>query len=335
MHHKSQNTKPIFSILDVKGIEDLEMLDRGGNMRPTLIGKKNATGRIYHSVFDGITVRQFQVQNGVRLVGEISPDQLVFGTLFQGPGAKYCSQNVHVGDTAVMPAAFEQDASLPSSSEWLITMCDPDRFREIAMQEGLYISDKELSNACLHKARAEQSLGNLRLLRDFALTVQKSPALLSDAKLVRSMTEDVLRMYAHAIADRSNLHDIAKPGSRKNKRLIYETEEILHADISANIGIYEICQALGVSQRTLYRAFNCEFGVSPAAYIRKSRLCKARLELLNLSPKETTVGKIASKFGFWEWGRFAGYYKSAFGELPSVTLSSRARIHNQNLTTEA
>jgi hypothetical protein len=39
-----------------------------------------------------------------------------------------------------------------------------------------------------------------------------------------------------------------------------------------------------------------------------------------MRPTATTMTKIATCYDFWQFGRFAGQYRSLFGELPSITL---------------
>jgi AraC-like DNA-binding protein len=83
--------------------------------------------------------------------------------------------------------------------------------------------------------------------------------------------------------------------------------------------IPEICTAIGVSHRTLQVCCQEQLGVSPKRYLLLRRMHLARGELRDSAPTATTVTEVAARYGFWEFGRFAGKYKSLFGELPSTT----------------
>jgi transcriptional regulator GlxA family with amidase domain len=54
------------------------------------------------------------------------------------------------------------------------------------------------------------------------------------------------------------------------------------------------------------------------------RLAAARRCLLKAEPG-MTVGRAAAEAGFFQFGRFAGSYRKAFGELPSATLRAARR----------
>lgn len=60
--------------------------------------------------------------------------------------------------------------------------------------------------------------------------------------------------------------------------------------------------------------------MSPKQYLLRRRMDQARRALAETIAGETTVTEIATQFGFWHFGRFAGTYQSIFGEPPSVTL---------------
>jgi AraC family ethanolamine operon transcriptional activator len=74
---------------------------------------------------------------------------------------------------------------------------------------------------------------------------------------------------------------------------------------------------LGVSRRSLHRAFHDTLGVGPVAYLRLRRLSSVRRALRR--PLHTSVTQAALDHGFTDLGRFAGYYHEIFGEKPSQT----------------
>ena len=83
--------------------------------------------------------------------------------------------------------------------------------------------------------------------------------------------------------------------------------------------IKSIAEAAGVSERGLLLAFRRVLGTTPAVYVRRARLDAVRREL-QAAQDGTTVAVVARRWGFAHLGRFAGYYREEFGELPGATL---------------
>ena len=85
--------------------------------------------------------------------------------------------------------------------------------------------------------------------------------------------------------------------------------------------IPELCAEIGVSDRALRACCHRQLGMGPHRYLLLRRMHLAHRALLGGAPAETTVTDIATRYGFWQFGRFAQDYKFLFGEVPSATLA--------------
>ncbi|MEP5763547.1 MAG: helix-turn-helix domain-containing protein [Halieaceae bacterium] len=87
-----------------------------------------------------------------------------------------------------------------------------------------------------------------------------------------------------------------------------------------NITVDELALRSGVSRRSLEIGFKEALAMPPIRYARLVRLNRMHRVLLQASAEKLSVTQAAQDCGFPELGRAAGYYREAFGELPSDTL---------------
>ena len=106
--------------------------------------------------------------------------------------------------------------------------------------------------------------------------------------------------------------------------LVARAVTLLRDHISEPVTMAELSRLAGVSERTLRAAFHEVLGRSPKQYAIDQRLRAAREALRVADPETTTVTDIATAYGFFELGRFAGRYRDTFGEVPSRTLHHAA-----------
>lgn len=81
--------------------------------------------------------------------------------------------------------------------------------------------------------------------------------------------------------------------------------------------IDRLCAELHVSERSLLRAFRRVIDMGPKKYLKLRQLNMVRSALYESSGSALSLTTFCTDFGVTELGRFAGEYKSLFGEAPS------------------
>lgn len=107
-----------------------------------------------------------------------------------------------------------------------------------------------------------------------------------------------------------------------HQQIMRRALELLDAMPDAPLYMADLCQACSTSERTLRNLFTRYLGMSPHRYLMQHRLHAIRRAILHAAPGET-ITDICTRFGVWDFGRFAGFYRRYFGELPSQSLRSR------------
>jgi transcriptional regulator GlxA family with amidase domain len=106
---------------------------------------------------------------------------------------------------------------------------------------------------------------------------------------------------------------------------VERAEAYLRSHGDGPVPIATLSRVVGLSERALRNAFYTVRGMSPKRCIVAERLQGVRHALTSDWSRPSSVTSVATRYGFYELGRFANTYKKAFGETPSETLRGAAR----------
>lgn len=207
--------------------------------------------------------------------------------------------------------------STPGSFVWSVIAIDPAQLEHYSRA----LTAKRLippqNGQALRPLRRD--LARLRRLHAQVCRLAETNAkMLSHPEVARAIEQDLIYTLVTCLTTAG-----ARPdgfAARHHATVMMRFEEILGEHLSRPPTIQELCELVGVSDRTL-RSCCAEFlGMSPTRYVLLRRLREVRRALREADPETGNVAEIAQRFGFAQLGRFAGTYRATFGETPSTTL---------------
>jgi AraC-like DNA-binding protein len=158
----------------------------------------------------------------------------------------------------------------------------------------------------------------LRLHNRAAGLAKSKDESLARPAFAQSLEQELL----HALVDCLAVDEPGRGGEkrRRHANIMARFEETLSSLSGNQLTMAEICAAIEVPERTLRVCCDEFLGMSPTRFILLRRLNLVRSALKRADPASASVSQIARSYQFSELGRFAGIYRTVFGEMPSATL---------------
>jgi AraC family ethanolamine operon transcriptional activator len=268
---------------------------------------------------DSLMAGALHVQNGRTgspVIAEAAADP--GGLLFFIPVTGRHMINGHAGDDQMVLLA-------PGGADFTIAVQDEFEWVSVFVPQELRGSEEPRAYCDWRGSRigrpGKEQVARLRsFLSGILRNAQIEPTVLTAPAALAAMQADVLAACRSVVRCEPTIPTTGRPLVPR-AHIIRTAKALIEGCEDEVLGIDDLARAADVSVRTLQTAFLDYFGIPPHRYLTLRRLHQVREALRRADLDETTVTRIAARFGFWQFGRFAGQYRRLFGELPSATLA--------------
>jgi len=157
------------------------------------------------------------------------------------------------------------------------------------------------------------------IMADILLEILKKYDNNSEKAMLSKIEEKVITGMLNLIADQ----EPQAPKCTKGEYVALEIRDLVFKHIDCKLNTITLSEQYQITPQTLQNSFKSLFGYTPQLLLRLMKLNLVHHELYESKVGESTVLRVAQKWGFSHMGRFSGYYKALFGETPSATLEEQ------------
>ena len=162
-----------------------------------------------------------------------------------------------------------------------------------------------------HRFSSSSGLGAMIIpfLRTISQDIEKVGGV-TGPRLVRTAIDLITTIFANEL-------DLAADPRDSHQLLMQQIRLYIEANLgSIDLGPTEIAAAHFISTRHLHSLFR-QRGTTVSTWIRERRLENCRRDLIDPLNAQSSVGRIASRWGFVDAAHFSRVFKAAFGMAPS------------------
>lgn len=282
------------------------------------VGCEGFTGRVTELLLGPMQVAVEQIDHSMRYRGATRRDHIVFSSILPTDGSTVCSGR---------PLGTNTVVKFPRNHSHTAYANGPIKFVTVAVEEATLADFVERnSNGTISRRDVSRSLcivdnDIVGRFQDSLLTILQQidgETGLLDQQRWRADTRLTLLQLLLELIDVAVDARRQLPPASTRAYIVEKAIAYMQDHLTDPVLMESVARVVRVSSRTLRYSFEEVLGVSPRAYLASLRLRRARQELCTAGNPQS-IQRIAHEYGFWHVGRFAQYYRDAFGELPSDT----------------
>lgn len=303
-----------FGQFESHDVDEYCQLNQPWDVRLNQLSRGKFSGRIEAVATPGMIIYEERWRRQAEVRGATPPGYFMLGVhLGRRSRFEFCGEQLGPRRIGCTGPATDFSFKSPERSHHAVVLVQPDL---LARGLGNTWVERLCASRCLAlpaSARHGQASAITGVVQRYA----KHPERLENPSEARSIEASLLQALSRCIGFEAT--DTEPPSVARRIVAVRDAIECIEHRLG-RVMAPDLAVAAGVSQRTLEYAFREQLRTTPGAYVRVFRLNAARRELANAESGETTVGRIAPRWGFGQPGRFSVLYREQFGEPPSWTL---------------
>lgn len=293
-------------------VEDVQQAVLGAGLDAMQLSQGRMAGSLTFANDGPIAVSSGYLMGRVCLTGSLSETMTTLGLGIRLPqGSRQWMNEVGTGDIGIFrPGDGHEAMYMPGSIYVAVTL--PDDVLEARAAE----MDLVLDRAQLGGSRISQhplAGDSLRMLQARFRRIHMGAEHAGATALCRVVLECLIQQVAREPRRQSS------PRPTGNTRIVTAARRFILDNLNRPLSVSAIARASFTSRSGLFRAFGEVLNDTPQSFVRKLRLHRIRRDLASDQEARWTIALMANRWGVGELGRFAGWYRELFGELPSET----------------
>lgn len=312
--------------IPIASVEDLSDAVLGAGLEVTQMSHAPVTGSLAFAIHNGVVCSTGAIDGRVALTGPLSASMITLGVgIVMAPGTRHWLNELPSGSVGVFLPGDEHDALYTPGSLYATVTLPAARLEEIAAQHHLVLDARALGGTGIsHQGLPGMNLSTLEA--QFRSVHAEGPvAGVSPAMLGAQLLDAFIMRFA-----RSPRFVLGGTDPQGHARIVARARAYIHANLDKSLSVELIASEAATSVRTLNRAFHTVLDETPYSYVMTLRLHRIRHELVSDAELVRTITVAAQRWGIHETGRFAGWYREHFGELPSQTLARHHRASSSD-----